>query len=104
MTPFHGLDFLSTAVLVLDESLHVTHANPAAETLLAHGRKHLIGVALDKALPGNSGFVQRVQQSLASDAAFNENDIELDVAGERVHSSRSRARPRSSSSRRRTAS
>jgi two-component system nitrogen regulation sensor histidine kinase GlnL len=85
VTPFHGLDLLSTAVLVLDESLHVTHANPAAETLLAHGRKHLIGVALEKALPGNPEFLQRLRQSLASDAAFNENDVELDVAGERVH-------------------
>ena len=85
VTPFHGLDLLSTAVLVLDESLHVTHANPAAETLLAHGRKHLIGVALEKALPGNPEFVRRLHQSLDSDAAFNENDVELDVAGERVH-------------------
>ena len=64
MTPYHGLELLSTAVLMLDETLQVTYANPAAETLLAHGRKHLIGVGLDKALPGNPDFIQRLTLSL----------------------------------------
>jgi nitrogen-specific signal transduction histidine kinase len=44
----------------------VTYANPAAETLLAHGRKHLVGAALDKALPGNDEFLRRVEQSIDS--------------------------------------
>ena len=85
MIPHPGLELLTTAVLMLDESLHVTYANPAAETMLAHGRKHLLGVGLDKALPGNEGFLQRLRRSLESDAGFNENDLELDVGGERVH-------------------
>ena len=85
MTAYSGLELISTAVLMLDESLQVTYANPAAENLLAHGRKHLIGVALDKALPGNEHFLQRLHQSLESDAGFNENDLVLDVGGEPVH-------------------
>ncbi len=85
MIPLSGLELLTTAVLMLDESLHVTYANPAAETLLAHGRKHLIGVGLDKALPGNEDFVQRLHRSLETEAGFNENDLALDVGGERVH-------------------
>jgi two-component system, NtrC family, nitrogen regulation sensor histidine kinase GlnL len=85
VTPYHGLELLSTAVLILDETLHVIYANPAAETLLAHGRKHFIGVELDKALPGNSEFIHRLGQSLEDDAAFNEHDLELDLSGERVH-------------------
>jgi two-component system nitrogen regulation sensor histidine kinase GlnL len=85
VTGYAGLELLSTAVLMLDESLNVTYANPAAETLLAHGRKHLIGAALDKMLPGNDEFVQRLNQSLDADAGFNENDLVLDVAGEAVH-------------------
>ena len=85
MIPHSGLELLTTAVLMLDESLHVTYANPAAETLLAHGRKHLIGVGVGKALPGNDDFVQRLHRSLDSEAGFNENDLELDVGGERVH-------------------
>ena len=85
MTPYSGLELLSTAVLMLDESLQVIYANPAAETLLAHGRKHLVGATLDKALPGNEAFMQRVQQAIDTDAGFNENDLVLDLVGEPAH-------------------
>ena len=85
MTAFSVLELLSTAVLMLDDTLHVTYANAAAETLLAHGLKHLIGAELPRLLPGNSSFMQRLRQALESDAGFVENDVELDVAGERVH-------------------
>jgi two-component system nitrogen regulation sensor histidine kinase GlnL len=85
MSTFSGLEMLSAAVLLLDDELHVTYANPAAETLLAHGRKHLLGVAIDKVMPGNEAFVDRLQQSLESQSGFNDNDLVLDVAGEPVH-------------------
>ncbi len=86
VTPtFPGLDLLSTAVLMLDEELHVTYANPAAETLLAQGRKHLIGARFDRALPGNEAFMLRLEQAIADDAGFNENELVLDVGGEPLH-------------------
>jgi two-component system nitrogen regulation sensor histidine kinase GlnL len=85
MSVFSGLEMLSAAVLLLDDELHVTYANPAAETLLAHGRKHLLGVAIDKVMPGNEAFVGRLQQSLELESGFNDNDLVLDVAGEPVH-------------------
>jgi len=85
MSVLSGLELLSAAVLLLDDELHVTYANPAAETLLAHGRKHLLGAGIDKVLPGNEAFVGRLQQSLESEAGFNDNDLVLDVAGEPVH-------------------
>ena len=85
MSVFSGLEMLSAAVLLLDDELQVTYANPAAETLLAHGRKHLLGVAIDKVMPGNEEFVGRLQQSLESESGFNDNDLVLDVAGEPVH-------------------
>ena len=85
MTPYSGLELISTAVLLLDEHLQVTYANPAAEDLLAHGRKHLLGMPLDKALPGNDEFVQRIRQSIASEVGFNEHDFVLDLAGEALH-------------------
>jgi two-component system nitrogen regulation sensor histidine kinase GlnL len=82
---YNGLELLSTAVLMLDESLHVTYANPAAETLFAQGRNHLIGNAFDKVLPGNEEFVQRLFQSLDAEAGFNDNDLLLEVEGYPVH-------------------
>jgi two-component system nitrogen regulation sensor histidine kinase GlnL len=85
VTPYSGLELISTAVLMLDERLQVTYANPAAETLLAHGRKHLVGGSLDKAIPGNDEFLRRVEQSIDADGGFNENDLVLDLGGEPVH-------------------
>jgi two-component system nitrogen regulation sensor histidine kinase GlnL len=85
VTPFAGLELLSTAVLMLDESLKVTYANPAAETLFAQGRTHLVGVALDRALPGNDAFVERLTQAVAQEAGFNDNDLLLEVEGYPAH-------------------
>jgi two-component system nitrogen regulation sensor histidine kinase GlnL len=85
VTPHAGLELLATAVLLLDENLHVTYANPAAETLFAHGRKHLIGMGMDKALPGNPELMERLRRSLDSDGGFNEHDVELELGGETVH-------------------
>jgi two-component system nitrogen regulation sensor histidine kinase GlnL len=85
VTAYPGLELLSTAVLLLDESLHVTHANPAAETLFAQGRRHLVGIAFDKALPGNDDFVSRLTQALDAEAGFNDNDLLLELEGYPVH-------------------
>jgi two-component system nitrogen regulation sensor histidine kinase GlnL len=80
-----GLELLSTAVLMLDESLNVTYANPAAETLFAQGRNHLVGIAFDRALPGNEEFGQRLALALENELGFNDNDLLLEVEGYPVH-------------------
>ena len=85
MTPYAGLELLSTAVLLLDESLHVTYANPAAETMFAQGRNHLVGIAFARALPGNDEFVERLQRALEAEAGFNDNDLLLEVEGYPAH-------------------
>ena len=85
MNAFAGLELLATAVLMLDENLEVTYANPAAETLFAQGRSHLVGVPFDRALPGNDDFLERLLQSLRGDAGFNDNDLLLEVDGYPVH-------------------
>jgi two-component system, NtrC family, nitrogen regulation sensor histidine kinase GlnL len=83
--PFSGLELLSTAVLMLDENLNVTYANPAAEMMFDHGRKHLIGAPIERALPGSQAFTGRLRQAIEAETGFNENDLLLDVAGEPVH-------------------
>jgi two-component system nitrogen regulation sensor histidine kinase GlnL len=82
---YPGLELLSTAVLMLDDKLHVTYANPAAETLFAHGRKHLIGAPIDRALPGSAGLMERLRQAVDEEAGFNENDLVLDMGGDSMH-------------------
>jgi two-component system nitrogen regulation sensor histidine kinase GlnL len=83
--PYPGLELLSTAVLMLDEELNVTYANPAAETLFAHGRKHLIGAPVERALSIGAPFAERLRQAVEAEAGFNENDLVLDVGGEPMH-------------------
>ena len=86
MTAQHaGLELLSTAVLMLDESLNVTYANPAAETLFAQGRNHLVGIPFDRAAPGNEEFAQRLALALDNELGFNDNDLLLEVEGYPVH-------------------
>ena len=85
MTPHAGLELLSTAVLLLDETLHVTYANPAAETLFAQARNHMVGEAFADALPGNEEFVQRLAHAIEREAGFNDNDLLLEVEGYPAH-------------------
>ena len=85
MNAHAGLEVLSTAVLMLDDELNVTYANPAAETLFAQGRSHLVGIAFDRALPGNDEFAQRLRQALESETGFNDNDLLLEVEGFPAH-------------------
>ena len=85
MTAHAGLELLSTAVLLLDEELHVTYANPAAETLFAQARVHLVGNAFEDALPGNVDFAGRLQGALDSGVGFNDNDLLLEVEGLPAH-------------------
>jgi two-component system nitrogen regulation sensor histidine kinase GlnL len=83
-SPFPGLELLATAVLMLDDRLQVTYANPAAETLLAHGRKHLLGAPLARVLPGNDRFIARLARAADDDAGFHENELALELAGQSV--------------------
>ena len=85
MTAYAGIELLSTAVLMLDENLHVTYANPAAETLFAQGRAQMVGNAFERALPGNDEFAQRLRQALESEVGFNDNDLLLEVDGYPAH-------------------
>jgi two-component system nitrogen regulation sensor histidine kinase GlnL len=85
VTPYAGLELLNTAVLMLDEGLHVTYANPAAETLFAQARKQMVGMPFDTALPGNDEFVHRLAHAIEAQAGFNDNDLLLEVEGYPVH-------------------
>jgi two-component system nitrogen regulation sensor histidine kinase GlnL len=80
-----GLELLTTAVLLLDDALHVTYANPAAETLLLHGRRHLVGAAFDAMLPGNTVFFERLAKARDAQSGFNDNDLILEVEAVPVH-------------------
>jgi len=81
---YPGFELLTAAVLLLDERLQVTYANPAAESLLAHGRRHLLGVALERFLPGNERFLARLAKAVDDEAGFTEGELALERGGQPV--------------------
>ena len=85
MNASQGLEVLTTAVLMLDDQLTVTYANPAAETLFAQARSHLVGAPFEAALPGNDEFADRLVESLRTETGFNDNDLLLEVEGYPAH-------------------
>ena len=78
---FAGLDVLSTAVLIVDDRLHLCHANSAAENLFAFSMRSYLDTRLDRVLPGNPALYAMLGQALDSHAGFNENDLTLDLPG-----------------------
>src|SRR5947209_18081635 len=70
---------------MLDDQLNVTYANPAAETLFAQARSHLVGAPFGRALPGNEEFGERLHLSVRTETGFNATDLLLEAEGYPVH-------------------
>ena len=84
--PYPGLELLATAVLLLDETLEVRYANPAAENLFEVSRRQLLGNSA-RALFGDApALFQAVDKALANGASYTEQELELGVNGKpRLH-------------------
>src|SRR5437762_10563943 len=65
---YPGMELLATAVLLLDETLEVRYANPAAENLFEVSRRQLLGNSA-RALFGDApALFQAVDKALANGA------------------------------------
>lgn len=63
---FSGLEYLATAVVVLDERYAVRYANPAAEDLLGTGAKSLIGQAFLPLFSDDAALEKALADALAT--------------------------------------
>ena len=77
----HGLDLLSTAVLLLDARQRVRYLNPAAEDLLRASRKNMVGQTLAEALPGADQLADAVSMARQERRSVTRHDLELVCAG-----------------------
>jgi two-component system nitrogen regulation sensor histidine kinase GlnL len=80
---YAGLELLSTAVLILDRSLSLKYANPAAETMFAFSQKNALGqpfARLFSAYSGNLALFAMLNQVVKHDAGFSENELTLETA------------------------
>src|SRR5262245_43579910 len=78
---FAGLDFLGTAVVVLDADLRVLYVNPAAEQLLEVGAKSLVGQRLLDAFVGLNRLDGKLHHAIAENWGFWDQALELGRSG-----------------------
>ena len=75
--PLSGLEHLSTAVMLLDDSMRVKYANPAAENLFALSSRNLVGQPFPRALQGAARLDGAISQALRENASVIEHDLIL---------------------------
>jgi two-component system nitrogen regulation sensor histidine kinase GlnL len=73
----HGLDLLSTAVLLVDDNDRVIHLNPAAENLFRSSRKSMIGLRIDDAFIEPDDLMQAVNSARHDGASSTHHDLPL---------------------------
>ena len=71
------LDYLSTAVLLLDRQLRLIHLNAAAEQLLCISTRQLDAPPFQQHLRFSGQIEQRLQQALDNGQPFIERDISI---------------------------
>lgn len=72
-----GLEFLSTAVMLLDKNMRVKYANPAAENLFALSNRNLVGQPFPQVLQGAERLDGAISQALRENASVTEHDLAL---------------------------
>jgi two-component system nitrogen regulation sensor histidine kinase GlnL len=82
VTPLRGpdhliVDYLTTAVLVLDRTLRLHSLNPAAEALLDVSAKQVRGMRLRELLPEAEIFEAALERVIESDHPLTERDMQL---------------------------
>ncbi len=78
---FSGLEYLATAVVVLDERYAVRHANPAAEDLLGTGAKSLIGQAFVPLFSDDAALEMALADALATHWDYSAQTVTYERPG-----------------------
>jgi two-component system nitrogen regulation sensor histidine kinase GlnL len=86
-SPLPSLEFLATAVILLDEESRIAHLNPAAEHLFGLSNTNLIGHPLQFAFAHTEQLFSTIQSALASHASHIEHDLTLGthLTGNKLH-------------------
>ncbi|MDR2165609.1 MAG: PAS domain-containing protein [Zoogloeaceae bacterium] len=74
---FGGLDYLASAVLLLDAGHRVCYANSAAENLLAVTGRSLIGHPLEQAAPHSASLQRALASAETNDWGYTGQNVEI---------------------------
>lgn len=86
LSPFSGLDLLSSAVLLADENLTLVYLNPAAENLLAGSAHHLAGRPLDQAFTCSATLRGALDNAIRNNWSYTGQNIAITRGdGETLH-------------------
>ncbi|OGS92500.1 MAG: PAS domain-containing sensor histidine kinase [Gallionellales bacterium GWA2_59_43] len=75
--PHLTLEYLATAVMLLDGESRITYLNPAAEHLFDVSGKNLLGHPVQQAFTDTEQLASAMQQALRNNASFIEHDLTL---------------------------
>ncbi|MDH4286904.1 MAG: nitrogen regulation protein NR(II) [Gallionella sp.] len=72
-----ALEYLSTAVVLLDDESRILYMNPAAESLFDVSGRNLVGHPLQQVFTHTEQLSSAIQQALQNNASFIEHDLTL---------------------------
>ncbi|HEX5364707.1 MAG TPA: nitrogen regulation protein NR(II) [Gallionella sp.] len=72
-----SLEYLATAVILLDEESRIAYLNPAAEHLFDVSGKNLLGHALQHVFTETEQLANAIQQAVHNNASYIEHDLTL---------------------------
>lgn len=72
---FAGLEHLATAVMLLNEKLTITYANPGFEVVFAMSAKQITGLNLSQVFPGCEILCSAVENAITSHSPFREHEF-----------------------------
>ena len=76
-SPFAGLDLLSSAVLLLDDTLHIRYMNAGAENLFAVSHRKVLGRPLDVLLGSAHGLQTALDNALRTNWSYTGQDLRI---------------------------
>ena len=79
---FAGLEYLATAVILLDKSRQVVYANPAAEVLFAVSAKQIRGTPLAQVFPASDTMHAAVENAIDKLIPFREHEFLITPSGQ----------------------
>ena len=75
--PYLTLEYLATAVILLDEESRITYLNPAAEHLFDVSAKNLLGHPMQQVFTHTEQLTSAMQQAIQNSASYIEHDLTL---------------------------
>jgi two-component system, NtrC family, nitrogen regulation sensor histidine kinase GlnL len=79
--PYLTLEYLATAVILLDEESRIAYINPAAENLFDVSAKNLLGHPLQQVFTHTEQLASAMHQAIQNNASYIEHDLTLGTHG-----------------------